>query len=82
MTLRRTRKARENIKARIDTLVTQPADSRMLPDERISALISLTRIGNSRDREWALARLAQLKMAGVDINGVTVSLIVGGSQNV
>ena len=82
VTLRRTRKARENIKARIDTLVTQPADSRMLPDERISALISLTRIGNSRDREWALARLAQLKMAGVDINGVTVSLIVGGSQNV
>jgi hypothetical protein len=82
VTLRRTRSARENIKTRIDTLVTNSSEPPIISDERISALISLTRIGNSRDREWALARIAQLKIAGVDVEGVTLSFANGGGQNV
>jgi hypothetical protein len=82
VTLRRTRSAREDIKARIDALVTHSYESRFISDERINALISLTRIGNSRDREWALTRLAQLKIAGVDLDGVTLIFTNGGGQNV
>lgn len=82
VTLRRTRNARENVKTRVDNLAKQLSDSLTLSEKRIGALVSLTRIGNPRDREWALARIAQLTMAGLNIDGVTLSLTTGGEQSV
>lgn len=82
VTLRRTRNARENVMARFDNEVLHLSDSSFVAPERIAALISLTRIGNSRDREWALSRLAQLKQAGHEIGAVSLNFVSGGKQNV
>lgn len=82
VTLRRVRSARDNVMTRFDNQSTEIPLSPFVTPERISALVSLTRIGNSRDREWALSRLAQLKNAGHDIEGVSLSYVSGGSQNV
>jgi hypothetical protein len=67
---------------RFDNQSAEMPLSPFVTPERISALISLTRIGNSRDREWALSRLAQLKNAGHEIEGITLSYVTGGKQNV
>lgn len=82
VTLRRTRNAREHVMARFEEQDAQPSDSSFVTPERLQALISLTRIGNSRDKEWALARLAQLKNAGLDIEGVSLTFVSGGQAHV
>lgn len=82
VTLRRTRGARENIKKRFDQNVDATPGSTFLTEKRIQSLISLTRIGNVRDREWALARIAQLSNSGIEIDGVELVVAPGGSKNV
>jgi hypothetical protein len=82
VTLRRVRTARENVMTRFDNQSAGLPLSPFVTPERISALISLARIGNSRDREWALSRLAQLKNAGHEIEEITLSYVTGGKQNV
>ena len=82
VTLRRTRNAREHVMARFEEESSQSSESSFVTSERLQALISLTRIGNSRDKEWALARLAQLKNAGLDIEGVSLTFVTGGQTHV
>lgn len=82
VTLRRTRNAREHVMARFEEESSQSSESSFVTPERLQALISLTRIGDSRDKEWALARLAQLKNAGLDIEGVSLTFVTGGQTHV
>lgn len=82
VTLRRTRTARENVKSRVDKIVREQPETFAVTNERLNALISLTRIGSTRDREWALARIARLKLVGVEVEGVSLSILAAGESNV
>jgi hypothetical protein len=69
------RRAKESVKARIDAMI---ADPQRVSEHRISVLLELARGDVLRDREWALAKLAELALAGVAIDGLEVSLVTTG----
>lgn len=58
---RRARVAKEAVKQRIDS------ESFELAPERVRALLELARAQNSRDREWAISRLAILSINGLEV---------------
>jgi hypothetical protein len=58
---RKSRVAKEAVKQRIDT------ESFELAPDRVRALLELARAQNSRDREWAISRLAILRINGFEI---------------
>lgn len=62
------RRSKEQIKSRIQRLGTNAVTS-----HRLEALSDMASGRNARDREWALQRLAQLCLAGVDVDDVSVS---------
>lgn len=72
ITRRRGRAAKELVKNRLDTLI--PENYQPTP-ERIAVLRDLALHGKPRDAEWAQQRLAQLSLAGVDLDSINVSLI-------
>lgn len=69
------RRAREAVKSRLDDAI---ADQRSASRSRIATLLELARGDVHRDREWALAKLAELALAGVAIDGLEVSLVTTG----
>lgn len=79
LTARRfSRPAKESVKARLDA---SKAEASTASPERIATLLSLTRGETLKDKEWALQKLAELVLSGVDIDGLEVSLITTGDES-
>ena len=72
---RGTRKLKDEAKSRIQAIHT---DSGPATRERIGALLDLARGQTLKDKEWALEKLAELALAGLDIKGLEVSLVTKG----
>jgi len=67
------RRTKENIKTRL-----KDTDPILISPRRIAALQDMASGRNTRDREWALQRLAHLSLAGVDLANIEVSVTSGG----
>jgi hypothetical protein len=72
---RRNRSAKEAIKKRLD----QAGSPIMSDPDRVTALMNLARSRNRRDSEWAMTRIADLALRGIEIEGASVSLTSGAS---
>lgn len=72
---RRARGAKEAVKQRIDT------ESFELAPERVRALLELARAQNSRDREWAISRLAILSINGLKVPSFEAYEVSGAGSN-
>jgi hypothetical protein len=75
VTRRGNRRTKERIKLRI-----QNSDSQTISPRRIAALQDMASGRNTRDREWALQRLAHLSLAGVDLANIEVSVTSEGEN--
>jgi len=69
------RRTKENIKTRL-----KETDPMVISPGRIAALQDMASGRNTRDREWALQRLAHLSLAGVDLANIEVSVTSGGQN--
>jgi hypothetical protein len=69
------RRTKENIKTRL-----KDTDPMAISPRRIAALQDMASGRNTRDREWALQRLAHLSLAGVDLANIEVSVTSGGQN--
>ena len=69
---RGSRRVKERVKTRLGSTPMEPV---LAAGDRITALLELARGDIGKDAEWALQELAQLALAGVDIDGLTVSLV-------
>ncbi|MCP9943034.1 hypothetical protein KBY70_11600 [Cyanobium sp. ATX 6E8] len=65
---RTNRRAKEQVQIRLSS-------EQLLAPERRAALLDLARGANSRDREWALRRIAELTLGGVPFDGVAVRTV-------
>lgn len=72
------RRAKEAVKERLDGLT---AENGLASPERINTLLEIARGNTLRDREWALRKLAELALAGVEIDGLEVSLVTTGDAS-
>jgi hypothetical protein len=72
---RKSREAKESVKQRIDT------ESFELAPDRVRALLELARAQNSRDREWAISRLAVLSINGLSIPSFEAYEVSGAGNN-
>jgi hypothetical protein len=72
---RKSRVAKESVKQRID------AENFELAPERVRALLELARAQNSRDREWAISRLAILSINGLNIPSFEAYEVSGAGSN-
>ncbi len=70
------RKAKEYAKRRLEVAVPHRATATA---DYVEMLLNLARGPIRRDREWALMRLASLRLQGVDIGGLEVSLTSEGA---
>ena len=70
------RKAKEYAKRRLEVAVPHRATATA---DHVEMLLNLARGPIRRDREWALMRLASLRLQGVDIGGLEVSLTSEGA---
>lgn len=72
---RGSRRTKEIIKTRL-----KDTDAMVISPRRIAALQDMASGRNTRDREWALQRLAHLSLAGVDLANIEVSVTSGGQN--
>jgi hypothetical protein len=72
---RRARGAKEAVKQRIDN------ESFELAPDRVRALLELARAQNSRDREWAISRLAILRINGFEITSFEAYEVSGAGYH-
>ena len=72
------RDAKESVKARLEAT---HADSGMASPQRVAALLDLARGQTLKDKEWALQKLAELALDGVEIDGLEVSLVTTGDES-
>lgn len=63
------RRTNRRAKGQVQNRLTR---EQLLAPERRGALLELARGANSRDREWALRRIAELTLCGVPFDGVAV----------
>ena len=72
---RGSRRAKETVKARLASPSAEPGP---VTDGRVATLLGLARGETLQDKEWALEKLAELALRGVDIEGLEVSLVTNG----
>lgn len=75
VTRRKSRGAKESIKRRLDL-----ASFEIAP-KRLRALFELARAQNTRDREWAISRLAVLSLNGIEIPSFEAYETSGGGKD-
>jgi len=77
VTRRVNRRAKEQVKERlVDTSIIDPRS--LIQPQRVEALLDLASAANTRDREWALQRLALLSLVGVTVDGISVNTTTEG----
>jgi hypothetical protein len=83
VTRRRNRKAKELVKTRLEGMPADETSGEQLSiaPQRIDALLDMAQGANSRDREWALRRIAILSLNGIDVAGADVSLVTPGGSD-
>lgn len=83
VTRRRNRKAKEWVKTRLEGIPGDeaPRGPLSIAPQRIDALLDMAQGANTRDREWALRRIAILSLNGVDVEGADVSLVTTGGSD-
>jgi len=75
VTRRKSRGAKESIKRRLDLEAFEIAP------KRLRALFELARAQNTRDREWAISRLAVLSLNGIEIPAFEAYETSGGGKD-
>ena len=75
LTRRKSRGAKESIKSRLDLEALEIAP------KRLRALFELARAQNTRDREWAISRLAVLSLNGIEIPSFEAYETSGGGKD-
>lgn len=73
-TRRGPRSTKEAVKQRLEAAADVPS----IQPTRVEALLDMARGANTRDREWALQRLALLKVSGVEVPDLAVSALSEG----
>lgn len=76
ITRRMNRRAKEQVKTRVGSISGEGSVPLVMP-QRLDALRNMAAGANTRDREWALQRLALLTLAGASMDDVAVTVTSG-----